>query len=282
MKINEIINESEQLDELSWQDIKQGATNFGQNIKQGVGNLGQNIKQGASNFGQHIKQGAAQAKQGLDQVAGQATDAAGNFLRQVPGATRRAAAGVNQAYQTAKNSKAGQAAGAVAGGVVGAVKGAYAQNRARAAGGANLDIELDQWKKFKQQRGTLGTNVQDDIQQWVHSRYPSATQNGKDAVDVANYKLTIPSEQARYITDMYSAAMSNRQLHTTQQGQGQSTSVPGVEIVTTDPITIKFRNTDYQVNDQGEWAPVKNPNQKLSQAMNTFLDKIEASTLPSE
>jgi len=56
----------------------------------------------------------------------------------------------------------------------------------------------------------------------------------------------------------------------------------GVSITSEEPIIINFKNTDYALNDNGIWAPVKNPKRPESQAMQAFLNKQHDAYLNSE
>jgi hypothetical protein len=90
----------------------------------------------------------------------------------------------------------------------------------------------------------------------------------------ANDKL-----QNQFYTTMGQYAPNNTELFQgfkTNAGSGAPAGPalsPGVSITNDEPIMIKWKNTDYALNDTGVWAPATNPKKPVSQAMQAFLNK---------
>lgn len=47
----------------------------------------------------------------------------------------------------------------------------------------------------------------------------------------------------------------------------------GVSIISSEPIVIRYKNSDYGLNDQGQWALLKRPDRPVPQSFAVFLDK---------
>ena len=94
----------------------------------------------------------------------------------------------------------------------------YALSTAKKAGGQNLQMEFDNWKKYKEMRGanidmSQIRNFQNELRNWANSRYT----NVKDSLDVRQVKTA--KDAQRYITGMYSAAMANIKNPNLQKGK---------------------------------------------------------------
>ena len=46
-----------------------------------------------------------------------------------------------------------------------------------------------------------------------------------------------------------------------------------IQVVQQEPIVLRYKNADFALNDQGQWAPLLSPNKKISQAAQAFFDK---------
>lgn len=57
------------------------------------------------------------------------------------------------------------------------------------------------------------------------------------------------------------------------QAPAASTLAQGVSIVNDEPIVIRYKNSDFGLNDRGEWALMKRPDRALPQSMSAFLDQ---------
>ena len=57
------------------------------------------------------------------------------------------------------------------------------------------------------------------------------------------------------------------------QSSAPSTLAQGVSIVNDEPIVIRYKNSDFGLNDRGEWALMKRPDRALPQSMSAFLDQ---------
>jgi hypothetical protein len=90
-----------------------------------------------------------------------------------------------------------------------------------------------------------------------------------------------PAVTSKYIIDVIGKSFaatdlglpSERQDDTAPQQPEGPKFAPGVSITNDEPIMIKFKNTDYTLNDQGQWTPATAPNKLANQAMAAFLDK---------
>ena len=98
-----------------------------------------------------------------------------------------------------------------------------AQNKAVTAGGANLQMELNQWKEYVTQRAPV-VNMKDpatfqlEIKKWANTRYPSAG----DEVDVSTVQPNNARSAQNYITNMYNTAMANRTAGKTAGSQAKN------------------------------------------------------------
>lgn len=142
--------------------------------------------------------------------------------------------GLTQAAQGAKMLGKGIARGAK--NLYRTAKQSYALSSAKKAGGQNLQMEFDNWKKYKQMRGAVMDmsqirNFQNELRNWANSRYT----NVKDALDVRKVKTARDAE--RYITGMYSAAMANIQNPNLQKGNTPKTPAPADNSPETDQPT---------------------------------------------
>lgn len=52
-----------------------------------------------------------------------------------------------------------------------------------------------------------------------------------------------------------------------------SSLASGVSIVNDEPIVIKYKNSDFGLNDKGEWALLKRPDRAIPQSLSAFLDQ---------
>jgi hypothetical protein len=98
-----------------------------------------------------------------------------------------------------------------------------AQNKAVTAGGANLQMELNQWKEYVTQRAPVvnmkdPATFQQEIKKWANTRYPSAG----DEVDVSTVQPNNARSAQNYITNMYNTAMANRTAGKTAGSQSKN------------------------------------------------------------
>lgn len=178
-----------------------------------------------------------------------------------------------QAQQPSSVAKSGSK---LAKGLWGAVKGAYATNRARAAGGENLQKEFDSWDKYVKQRGYV-VNLKDpnvfknELDTWTRNRYPSA---GND-VDINKENISSIGGARNYITKMYHAAMTNRAAGRVNQ---TAPGLPkGVSIVSRDPIIVRYKSLDYAIGNNGQWTALKGNAADL-ESFQAYLDKVMGGT----
>ncbi len=183
-------------------------------------------------------------------------------------------------------------------GIRGAV-GAVQQNRAQRAAdpnaavrqqvrAANLKQELAAWKqdmaKFSTRVDmTNPANFQQVLKQWVNTRYPEATVNGRDAADIATVKPNNSSSIANYISTMYNAAMDAPTAapapKTSQDPAADYVKLdPEVKVIkAVDPVILQFSNKRYTLQPNGQWTklgqtkPVDVP---MQQFLNSELAKL--------
>lgn len=140
--------------------------------------------------------------------------------------------GLSQAAQGAKMLGKGISQGAK--NLYRTAKQNYALNTAKKAGGQNLQMEFDNWKKYKEMRGATVDmsqirNFQNELRNWANSRYT----NVQDSLDVRQVKTA--NDAQRYITGMYSAAMANIQNPNLQKGKTSAATASDTAAAAAEP-----------------------------------------------
>ena len=159
------------------------------------------------------------------------------------------------------------------------IKGAWDVHRARSQGGDTFRWYIGAWEKYAKQRGVL-VNMRDpdilkqELEKWAKSKFPAAG----DAVDVNKEIKNINGMGAitNYILKMYSAAMTNLQtgrISNTPAAAGSQTLPKGVQLISKEPIIVRYKNMDYAIGNNGEWTALKGDASNL-ESFKAYLDTV--------
>jgi hypothetical protein len=198
------------------------------------------LNEGPLDFAKKVIGGAQGAQQGSVAAKGQGA------IKQAAGAWSGAKAG----YAAAASQQAGQAKQA-----------GYAKDL------------TDLWQQVAAQNPTIAGDpkslqsfLQKQITDYGISYQVPAPPAGLNPVTTAQFITKITGEA------LAAKALGTKAPSTTPAEPEGPKLAQGVSITSDEPIMIKFKNTDYTLNDQGQWAPATAPNKLVNQAMAKFLD----------